>query len=70
MPTGIPTSEKIVTTYTTLKGDIYYITEKKNVEDYFLYKDENGKAVKIAKGPTPLFLEEKYIKGNKNEQRK
>lgn len=62
MVTGIPPSENIITTYTTLKGDIYYITEKKNVADFFLYKDENGKAVKIAKGPNPPFLEEKYIR--------
>lgn len=65
MPTGIPKGENLKRTYTTLKGEIYYITKKPNSDGYTLYKDENGKAVKIAKGPTPPYLEDKYIKVKK-----
>ena len=63
MPNGIQKSEKICTTYKTLKGKVFYITTKENCDGYYLYKMENEKAVKIAKGSSPITLEEKYIKG-------
>lgn len=65
MPSGIPKGEILRITHTTLKGEVYYFTKKPNVTGYTLYKEENGKAVKIAKGPNPIFLEDKYIKGKK-----
>ena len=65
MPTGIPKGETLQLTYTTLKGEVYYITSKPNCESYFLYKNEGGKANKIAKGSNPPELEKKYIKNPK-----
>ncbi len=62
MPSGIPSSETIWLTRTTLQGDTYYITSKENRDTYFLYKLENGKATKVAKAPSPSILEEKYVK--------
>ena len=61
MITGIPKTEQIWVKRTTSKGEIYYITSKENRDFYFLYKEENGKAVKIGKAKSPLELESKYI---------
>lgn len=62
MITGIPSGENLRITHTTLNGDVYYFTKKPSSDGYTLYKDENGKAVKIAKGANPPELEDKYIK--------
>lgn len=61
MVNGIPKTEQVWVKRTTSKGEIYYITSKENREFYFLYKEENGKAVKIGKAKSPLELESKYI---------
>lgn len=65
MAAGIPKGEILRVTYTTRTGEVYYITSKPNRECYYLYKDEDGKAVKIAKGSNPPELEEKYLKRKK-----
>ena len=62
MPKGIPKNEKIILKRLTTKGELFYITTTAAGDCYFLYKTENGTAVKIAKGSTPPSLEEKYIK--------
>ena len=61
MISGIPKSETIWVKRTTSKGEIYYITSKENRDFYFLYNEENGKAVKIGKAKSPLELESKYV---------
>ena len=61
MVNGIPKTERIWVKRATSKGEIYYITSKENRDFYFLYKEENGKAVKIGKAKSPLELENKYI---------
>ena len=61
MVIGIPKTEQKWVKRTTLNGEIYYITSKENRDFYFLYKEENGKAVKIGKAKSPLELENKYI---------
>lgn len=58
---GIPNTEQIWVIRKTDKGEIFYITSKETRDFYFLYKDENGKAVKLGKAKSPLDLEEKYI---------
>lgn len=62
MPIGISRTETIWLTRTTLKGEKYYITSKENRDCYFLYKEENGKATKIAKAATPIILETNILK--------
>ena len=61
MVNGIPMAERIWVKRTKSKGEVYYITSKENRDFYFLYKEENGKAVKIGKAKSPLELESKYI---------
>lgn len=68
MPAGIPKGEILRITHTTLSGEIYYFTKKPNSDGYSLYKDEDGKAVKIAKGANPPELEEKYIKSRRKQR--
>lgn len=58
---GIPKTEQIWVKRIASKGEIYYITSKENRDFYFLYKEENDKAVKIGKAKSPLELESKYI---------
>lgn len=59
---GIPKTEIIWVQHTTGDGSIYYITSKENDRNYyFLYKMENGKAVKLGRALSPLDLENKYI---------
>lgn len=61
MVNGIPMTERIWVKRTKSKGEVYYITSKENRDFYFLYKEENGKVVKIGKAKSPLELENKYI---------
>ncbi len=58
---GIPKTERVWVTRKTAKGETFYITSKETRDCYFLYKEENGKAVKLGKAKSPLDLEEKYI---------
>ena len=61
-PRGIPRTETIWETYTTSKGDTYYVTTKANSrENYFLYKLVNGAAEKLGKARNPIDLKEKYL---------
>lgn len=63
MVAGIPKSETIWVTSRTERGDIFYTTAKTNDRGmYFIYKLENGKAVKLGKSKSPTALAEKYIK--------
>lgn len=59
---GIPNTEMIWIMRKTDKGEIFYITSKEARDLYFLYKYENGKAIKLGKSKSPLDLEEKYIR--------
>ena len=62
-PRGIPRTETIWETYTTSKGDIYYVTTKSNSREYyFLYKLTDGAAEKLGKARNPIDLKEKYLK--------
>lgn len=66
MVIGIPKTERIWVQRTTEDGTVYYITSKENDRTYyFLYKMENGKAVKLGKAKSPLDLESKFIDKNK-----
>ena len=58
---GIPKTERIWVKRISSRGDIYYITSKDVRDYYFLYKEENGKAIKLGKAKSPLDLERKYI---------
>lgn len=59
---GIPESERIWVEETSENGTVYYITAKVNDRSlYYLYKDDDGKAVKLGKARSPTELEEKYI---------
>ena len=62
MANGIPKTERIWETRLTGDGRKFYVTSKESRDYYFLYKEENGKAVKLGKAKTPLELEKKYIK--------
>lgn len=60
--TGIPKTERIWLTKTTASGATYVITSKTNNRDwYFLYRIEDGKAVKITKNSNPNVLDSKCI---------
>ena len=59
---GIPKSEIIWLHRIEKNGDQYYITSKEQRDLYFIYKVENGKAIKLGKGKSPPALEETYIK--------
>lgn len=59
--TGIPSSEFLLVTTVSKTGVTYYTTSKWSRDKYFLYREENGKAVKIASAKSPLDLEEKII---------
>lgn len=59
---GIPSNEQIWVREIDSSGDIYYITAKNSRDCYYLYKENNGVAVKVGKGETPNELERKYIK--------
>ena len=54
---GIPSNEKIWLTRVFPNGEMYYITSKATRDCYYLYKDNDGTAKKIAKGKNPLELE-------------
>ena len=60
--TGIPSSENIILHRIARNGDSYRITTNDSATVYTLYKIENNKAIKIAKGSNPLELENKYVK--------
>lgn len=52
--TGIPKTERIWLKETKENGDVYYITSKANDRSYyFLYKMQEGKAVKLKRGNSP-----------------
>lgn len=59
---GIPANEKVWVTQKTLSGNTYYITAKEQRGMYFIYKDENGTAVKCGRGKNPTVLIEQYAK--------
>ncbi len=61
MAYGIPSTERVWVTLRASNGEIFYITSKEARDFYFLYKEENGKAVKLGKAKSPFELEEKYI---------
>lgn len=61
MAYGIPSTERVWVTLKTANGEIFFITSKEARDFYFLYKEENGKAMKLGKAKSPLELEEKYI---------
>lgn len=58
---GIRKNERIWATIKSSNG-VFYITSKNDSRDmYYIYKEENEKAVKIGKGKNPLDLERRYI---------
>lgn len=60
---GIPSSEVVWVKRLTTKGDVYYITSKEfDTSNYFIYKMDGEKAVKLGKAKSPLILEDKYVK--------
>jgi len=59
---GIPKNETVWVTQKTLTGNTYYITAKQQRDMYFIYKNEDGTAVKCGKGKNPTVLIEKYAK--------
>lgn len=62
--TGIPGNETIWMQRKTMDGKTYYVTSKITRDTYYLYEVIDGVAKKIAKGPDPLTLEQKYVKEN------
>ena len=58
---GIPKTERVWLTGVSAKNEKYYITAKENRDCYFLYKEKDGRAVKMGKGKSPLELERKYV---------
>lgn len=59
---GIPASEKIWLIQKVESGNTYYVTAKESRDMYFIYKDEDGKAVKQGKGQDPADLVAKYAR--------
>lgn len=62
--TGIPKSERIWVKILDNKGTAFYITSNPIRNMYFIYRDDNGKAVKLGKGINPILLEQKYMEKN------
>lgn len=61
MVNGIPKTERIWVKRITEKGEIYYITSKEIRDYYLIYKENDGKAIKLGRAKTPVELEIKYI---------
>lgn len=59
--TDIPNNETIWVEITDDLGDEYVITSKSDRGVYYIYRLENGKAVKLGSGENPLKLEDKFI---------
>ena len=59
--TGIPSTETVWVTEVSASGVTYAITSKASRDKYFLYREEDGKAVKIASAKNPLGLNDKII---------
>lgn len=59
--TGIPSNEIVWMKRTAQNGDEFWITSKEIRDCYFIYKINDGKAIKLGKSVNPTTLEEKYI---------
>ena len=59
--TGIPLTETVWVTEVSPSGVTYAVTSKASRDKYFLYREENGKAVKIASAKNPLDLNDKLV---------
>lgn len=60
---GFPKGEVLWETYTTEKGEVYFITSKEfDRSFYYLYRQEQNNKVRVGKAKTPVELEKKFIK--------
>ena len=59
--TGIPSSEFIWVTTVSKTGVKYYTTSKWSRDKYYLYREEDGKAVKVAASKNPLDFDDKIV---------
>lgn len=59
--TGIPSTETVWMTEVSPSGVTYAVTSKASRDKYFLYREENGKAVKIASAKNPMDFNDKMI---------
>ena len=59
--TGIPSTETIWVTELSASGVTYVVTSKAVRDKYFLYREEDGKAVKIASAKNPLDFNDKIV---------
>lgn len=61
---GIPRTERVWTEYLRKDGQVFWITSKLTGSDtFYVYKHEDGKAVRLGKDASPLVLERRYIRG-------
>lgn len=59
---GIPSTEKVWLTCRVSDTERFYFTcKQKNRDMYYLYKQTDGKAEKIAKHANPNVLHDKYV---------
>jgi len=59
--TGIPSAETVWVTEVSSSGVTYAVTSKSSRDKYFLYREENGKAVKIASAKNPLDFNDRIV---------
>lgn len=59
--TGIPSTETVWMTEVSQSGVTYAVTSKVSRDRYFLYREENGKAVKIASAKNPMDFNDKIV---------